>query len=174
MRRQRDTAAPCAESFGLEPVIDARFDEYVDRDILEHHSSVHAGLEIRPGDQAMSSRDFQELLNVALRAWIAAGAEGPCREPWPSFVGRLTAALEDLARGLGKGQSALVVSSGGSIAALTASLLGVPPETMVALNHVSINTGITKLTVGRGGINVASINEHAHLEGPGGSLVTYR
>jgi hypothetical protein len=37
-----------------------------------------------------------------------------------------------------------------------------------------INGGLTKLIVGAGGVNLLSVNEHAHLEGPDGSLVTYR
>ena len=67
-----------------------------------------------------------------------------------------------------------MISSGGAIAALTAALLRLPPEALIAFNHVSINAGITKLTVGRGGTTVISVNEHAHLEGVGESLVTYR
>jgi broad specificity phosphatase PhoE len=174
LRRQRDTAAPCAAALGIEVAVDERFDEYVDRDILEHHAAVPAGLAVRAGDQPMSSREFQELLNVALRQWIEAGAGGPAREPWPRFLERLRAAIDSVATGLGKGETALVISSGGGIAALVASLLRLPPEAMIALNHVSINTGITKLAVGRGGITVISSNEHAHLEEAGGSLVTYR
>ena len=52
--------------------------------------------------------------------------------------------------------------------------MGLAPAAMIALNHVSINAAITKLTVGRGGISVVSVNEHAHLESDAGSLVTYR
>ncbi len=174
LRRQRDTAIPCAESHGLEVVVDERWNEYDDRDILTHHSDVHVGLEQRPGDEPISSRQFQEILNAALRSWIGAGADGPCHEPWTAFHGRLSAALMELGGLLGRGETALVVSSGGAIAALTASLLGLPPEALITFNHVSINAGITKLTVGRGGTTVISINEHAHLEGPGASLVTYR
>jgi hypothetical protein len=39
---------------------------------------------------------------------------------------------------------------------------------------VSINTAICKLAVGRGGVTLVSINEHAHLDEVDGSLVTYR
>ena len=155
-------------------VVDERWNEYDDRDILTHHSDVHVGLEQRPGDEPISSRQFQEILNAALRSWIGAGADGPCAEPWTAFHGRLSAALMELGGSLGRGETALVVSSGGAIAALTASLLGLPPEALITFNHVSINAGITKLTVGRGGTTVISINEHAHLERPGASLVTYR
>ena len=174
LRRQRDTAAPCAAAVGATLEIDERWDEYTDRDILENHGSVAAGLEHLPGDPTLSSREFQEILNQALRSWIAAGAESSSREPWPGFEARVTAALEELAGGLGSGETALVISSGGVIAALTARLLGLPSETLVAFNHVSINTGISKLAVGRGGTTLISSNEHAHLEEAGASLLSYR
>jgi broad specificity phosphatase PhoE len=174
LRRQRDTAAQCAAALGLEVSVDGRWNEYDDRDILPHYASVPAGLDRRPGDDALSSREFQQILNEALLGWITAGPACPCREPWPQFLGRLTGALGELAGDLGKGQTALVVSSGGAIAALTTALLRLAPESLIAFNHVSINTGITKLTVGRGGTTLISSNEHAHLEEANASLITYR
>jgi broad specificity phosphatase PhoE len=174
LRRQRDTALPCAAAAGVDLSMDARWDEYRDRDILEHHGSVAVGLERHAGDAPLSSRKFQAILNGALRAWIDAGGDGPCSETWPAFRSRALAALEELAESLGSGEAALAVSSGGVIAALTAALMGLPDHSLVAFNHVSINAAITKLAVGRGGITVISVNEHAHLERDGRSLVSYR
>jgi broad specificity phosphatase PhoE len=174
LRRQLDTATPCAARHDLEVQIDPRFNEYVDRDILTHHSSVPAGLEHHAGDAQLSSRAFQEILNEALGRWIAAGADGPCREPWPDFIARVSGALEDVADDLTSGQTALIVSSGGVIAALSAKLAALPPEALIAFNHVSLNTGLTKLAVGRGGITLISSNEHAHLDEAGAELISYR
>jgi len=170
LRRQHDTAA----ALGGEVAVDPRWNEYDDRSILEHHGTVPAGLEHHTGDPPLSSRQFQEILNGALGGWIDAGAGGPCGEPWASFRARALAALSDLAGSLDSGQTGLVVSSGGVIGALTAALMGLPDRALIAFNHVSINTAITKLAVGRGGITVISVNEHAHLESASGSLVTYR
>ena len=174
LRRQLDTAGPCAAALGHDVEIDERWDEYEDRDILGHHADVPAGLELRPGDAQLSSREFQDILNRALLDWIAAGADGPSDETWPQFHARVTDALRDLAASLDQGQTALVFSSGGAIAALSAWLMEVPPQALIAFNHVSINTGITKLVVGRGGITLVSSNEHAHLEESEAGLVTYR
>jgi broad specificity phosphatase PhoE len=174
LRRQRDTAEPYARALGLAPTIDERWNEYDDRDILTNHGSVPAGLEHHPGDRALSSQEFQEILNTALRGWIDAGADGGSRESWPQFLGRVTAALEDAARDLGRGQTAVIVSSGGAIAALTAVLVRLPPESLIAFNHVSVNTGISKLVVGRSGMTLVSTNEHAHLDEADASLISYR
>lgn len=174
LRRQLDTAGPLASASGVQAETDRRWDEYEDRDILAHHSAVPAGLERHAGDAPLSSREFQEILNEALRAWIHAGESSPCEERWPAFQGRITAAMTELAADLDSGQVAAVISSGGVIAALTASLLGLEPVALVTFNHVSINTGITKLAVGRGGTTVISCNEHAHLEEARPSLLSYR
>ncbi len=37
-----------------------------------------------------------------------------------------------------------------------------------------MNTGITKLAVGRAGTSLISFNEHAHIDDDGGKLLTYR
>lgn len=174
LRRQRDTAAPCARAAGVELEIDQGWDEYVDRDILGHHATVPAGLERHAGDAPLSSRDFQKILDQGLLAWIAAGSESPCRETWPAFLERVTAALAAFAQSLRSGETGLIVSSGGVIAALTAHLLGLQPQALVAFNHVSINTAITKVAVGRGGMTLISSNEHAHLEVAGRELLSYR
>jgi broad specificity phosphatase PhoE len=174
LRRQRETAQPYADALGLPVTIDDRWNEYDDRDILTNHAHVPVGLEHHAGDTALSSGEFQQILNEALRRWIGAGPAGPSREPWPHFRERVTAALQDVTGDLGKGQTAAVVSSGGAIAAITATLLRLPAEALIAFNHTSINTGITKLAVGRSGTSLISANEHAHLDEAGGSLISYR
>jgi broad specificity phosphatase PhoE len=174
LRRQRDTAAPCAQAAGVSLDVDPRWNEYIDRDILTHHASVPAGLDHHSGDATLSSRDFQDILNGALRGWVEAGGDGPCDETWPAFRDRGEAALRDLAGSLGRGEVGIAVSSGGVIAALSARVMGLAPQALIDINHVSINAAITKLTVGRGGVRAISINEHGHLETPEGSLVTYR
>jgi broad specificity phosphatase PhoE len=82
--------------------------------------------------------------------------------------------MDDVTCELERGQTALVVSSGGAIAAITAALLGVPPNALIAFNHVSVNTAITKLVVGRGRTTLISSNEHAHVEEVDASLMSYR
>jgi broad specificity phosphatase PhoE len=174
LRRQRDTAVPLAARAGIDLAIDPRFDEYDDRDVLSHYAETATGLERQPGDEAMSSREFQLILNQALKRWIAAEDGSPCREPWPVFERRVRSAVDAVAASLSKGETAMIVSSGGAIAALTAGLLGLAPDALVAFNHVSINTGITKVTVGRGGTTLVSSNEHAHLEEADPGLISYR
>lgn len=174
LRRQRDTAEPCAEAYGVTVQIDPRWNEYTDRDILTHHAEIPTGLDHHSGDAALDSRQFQVILNDALRGWITAGADSATDETWPAFCDRGAGALRDLAAALGSGEVGIAVSSGGLIAALVARAMGLPDEATITLNHVAINAAITKLTVGRAGVSVISLNEHGHLESAQGSLVTYR
>jgi broad specificity phosphatase PhoE len=176
LRRQRETAEPCATAAGCELVVDERWNEYDDADVLHHHSSSTARLARDPvdGTPPLSSREFQTVVNEGLRGWVAAGSSSACREPWPDFVATRTAALDDLTAGLGKGETVIVVSSSGVISALAVAVLGLPPDALIAFNHVSVNTGITKLVVGRGGTSLVSFNEHVHLEEAGSASITYR
>lgn len=176
LRRQRETAEPCAAAAGRELVVDERWNEYDDADVLRHHSSSPARVAHDPvdGTPPLSSREFQTIVNEGLRNWVDAGASSACRESWPDFIATRTAALDDLAHGLGKGETALVVTSSGVISALAVALLGLPADALIAFNHVSVNTGITKLVIGRGGTTLVSFNEHVHLERQGPALITYR
>lgn len=177
LQRQLDTAGAIAARTGTPVQVDARWNEYDTGDIFEHHSTSDVREERAPGDMgpAVSSREFQVVLEAALLAWIAAGAEGPAREPFAAFAARVLAALASAASGLPAGGTAVVVTSGGVLGVVCASLLGVDPSTVVAFNRTTINTGLTKVAVGRGGMTLVSFNEHGHLDAAGDpALLTYR
>jgi broad specificity phosphatase PhoE len=166
LRRQRDTAAVALEAAGLdaEPRVDGRWDEYDHLELLKRY--------LRPeqAEHDGTSRGMQVLLDQALDAWVRDGDGGG----WPEFAGGAAQALADLVAGLEPGQDGLVFTSGGVIAAICGELLGVGPEGVVALNRVTANGALTKLTVGRGGTTLVSFNDHAHFEGRSRELLTYR
>ncbi len=174
--RQRGTAEPIAAAADRAVDVDPRWDEYSADDVLAHHSTATARLD-RPADGAgahVSSREFQDLMDPALLAWVQAGEECPTQEPWSAFAPRVAAALEDVLAGLGPGETAVVATSGGVVAATCVALLGLPAQAFVAFNRVTANTGVTKVVHGRSGTTLVSFNEHSHLERDGRSLVTYR
>jgi broad specificity phosphatase PhoE len=161
LRRQRDTAALALAAAGLEaePHVDGRVDEYDHLGLLERYVPVESS------QSDGTSRGVQPLLDRALEAWVL-DPEGD----WPAFTDGAAAALDDLAGRLAKGQDAVVVTSGGIVAALGARLLGGGATTVVALNRVTANGGITTLTIGRGGTSLVSFNDHGHVR----DLLTYR
>lgn len=177
LRRQRDTGRPWSQGAGRTASIDERWNELDNDDVFSHHSAVRTRLERRPSDTgpALSSRDFQVVFDQALQEWVDAGAESPARQTWPDFLAEIDGALDDLGAGLGSGQTGIAFSSSGVIAALAASLIGLPDRAFVPLNRVSVNTSITKVIVGSRGKTLVSYNDHSHLEDAGtGGLVTYR
>jgi broad specificity phosphatase PhoE len=158
---QQGTAAAALPG---EPVrVDPRWDEYDHLGLVDRYPPP-------PGAAAPdgSSRSVQALLDGALLAWQADPDGG-----WAAFAGGATDALRELVTGL-DGRDAVVFTSGGVIAAVCASLLGLDAAGLVALNRVTVNGAITKLVVGRGGVHLVSFNDHAHFEGPDRSLLTYR
>ena len=76
LRRQRDTGDRWAEA-AAGAIVDQRWDEYDDDDVLSHHSSTRTRLARAPADTdpAMSSRDFQVVLDSALQEWVDAGSD---------------------------------------------------------------------------------------------------
>jgi broad specificity phosphatase PhoE len=173
MRRQIDTAAAFE---GPPPEVDRRWDEYDPNDVITHHSESEVRLGGPPSQTAepLTNKRFQAILEPALDAWIEIAERSPALQTWPQFSGAGSAALAELASGLGRGETAIVVTSGGTIAALTGALLGAPALVFGALNRVLVNASVTKLAIGASGTNVVSFNDHSHLEEVDRSLVTYR
>jgi broad specificity phosphatase PhoE len=156
LRRQRDTAAIALAEADLpvEVAIDARWDEYNHADLFKHLS------DFTPATAPTSSRDFQKVLDDALLHWVSEGSE----TGWGAFSGGARAALDQVIAAAGRGRDALVFTSGGVIAALCAELLDGGAKTVVKLNRVAVNSGMTKLLVGASGISLSSYNDHAHLD----------
>ncbi len=162
LARQRDTAAPIATLSGREVEIDPRWNEYESDEIVARHAGA--------GFVSASSREFQSTLDGALLAWIAESGE----RSWVAFRDRVGAALRELAASLSSGETAVVSTSGGPVAAICVELLSLQPEAFVTFNRVTVNAGVTKVVTGRAGTTLVSFNEHAYLDGPDASLVTYR
>ncbi|RZU36434.1 broad specificity phosphatase PhoE [Streptomyces sp. BK022] len=166
LTRQRDTAQLLADAAGFERPRhqDARWNEYDHLDLIARYAPA-------PG----RSSSTQDLLDHALSAWMrdpaATDANG---ETWAAFAGRAAAALAELSAGLGRGRDAVVVTSGGVLAALCATLLSLPHEGVVALNRVAVNASVTTLAVGASGTTLLTFNEHAHFSGDRRQLLTYR
>lgn len=166
-RRHRDTAAGCPTLARVPAEVDPRWDEYASDDVLARFGAT--ALRLEGADAPVSSAEFQVALDRALQAWIAAGDEA-----WHAFAARIGEALSDLAGALGRGERAVVVTSGGAISAVCGLALGALDAAFVPLNRVQVNTGLTTVAVGGRGVSLIAMNEHGHLQRDGAQLVTYR
>jgi broad specificity phosphatase PhoE len=161
MRRQVETMDGALPGTGWQAPVrrDARWNEYD-----------HAGVGERYGaERGFSSDDPQEMLEESLRHWMSGGAGGG--ETFTQFRARVDAAVDELAGSLGRGRNAVVVTSGGVIAAVAARVFGMGPEGFLAVNRVVANGGITTLAHGRRGLSLLTLNDHGHFTG---ELRTFR
>ncbi|MFZ2511332.1 MAG: histidine phosphatase family protein [Gordonia sp. (in: high G+C Gram-positive bacteria)] len=162
--RQRATLGGVLEAFGgsTERVVDPGWDEY--------------SIPALPGGPSAVMYDnptsYQQLLDGALIRWTQGGADEA--ETYPEYVARMSAAAQRAAALAGSGQTVLAVSSAGTITALVAQLWGVPAQSWPALARAMVNASITKVIVGRRGLTVVSVNEHAHLSATDVGLATFR
>ncbi|MGK5450692.1 histidine phosphatase family protein [Streptomyces radiopugnans] len=186
LARQRDTAEIIVRTAGLPgaPRSDPRWNEYDHIDLVGRYggsapqglpagTSTDASTDVPAGSRAASrggSRGVQAVLDRALEAWMADTGEGG----WQRFASGAVGALRELAAGLGPGRDAVVVTSGGVLAALCGGLLSAPPAGVVALNRVAVNAAITTLAAGSSGISLLTFNDHAHFTGDRRALLTYR
>ena len=168
LRRQRDTAAALAESAGwsLAAEVDPGWDE------MDHHAVLERQPHTFDGDRP-TRHEFQAWFEAATSRWTGGANDDEYDEPFPAFGERVAAALHRLAAVLpGKG-TAVVVTSGGPIARLTADLVDGGSSGHERLAPVVVNASVTKLVIGGRGTTLVSFNEHGHLEGEPG-LLTYR
>jgi broad specificity phosphatase PhoE len=166
MRRHRETA----EAAGwTDAETDAGWDEFDHLSVVESYPDVP--------DRALDRREFQRVFELATARWSGGAHDGEYAEPWPAFRARVRASFAAAAARAGQGRTAVVVSSGGPIAAVCAEL--VDPEADDAtyarlwsrLNTVLVNSSLTRVVVGSTGARLLTFNEHPHLTP---SEVTYR
>ncbi len=172
LKRQLDTAvgASAAGLFDTPVENDPRWNEYDHLALLKAHPAA-AARSLPAGRE--SGQTVQKALDAALLAWLRTGSSGSAGKTWVEYRDGILAAQEELLVSLGRSGTGIVFTSGGVIATVGAALLGLGAEGFVALNRVTVNTGITKIVRGRSGTSLLSFNEHGHLTGVSGML-TYR
>ena len=166
MRRHRETCE--AAGWGAAET-DPGWDEF-------DHLAVVAAYPDHPEGE-LDNREFQRVFELATTRWYAGEHDADYAEPWSAFRGRVTAALEKAQQAAGPGGTAVVVTSGGPIAAACAAL--VDPDADDAtfgrlwsrFNTTIVNSSFTRLVVGSTGARLLTFNEHPHLEG---EHLTYR
>jgi len=180
MRRHRQTAEACLAGMGL----DAHWNEHPGWKEYDHDEMI-ARFDMRLADPTQRAahfadaadprRAFQAMFEQATERWISGEQDAEYSESWPAFNARVTGALRDLHKTMGASQAALVFTSGGVIASITADLMRVPLRDAARLNRIIANASVTKLIYSDRGLYLSSFNEHAHFEGERSrQLITYR
>lgn len=112
---------------------------------------------------AQAQRDFQRTLDESLLTWAAdEHITGP--GSYVDYRESIRQALKEIAAHAGPGQVAVAASSAGTIGAVVSELWGISPQNWPKVSRTMVNASITKLIVGSSGINVMSVNDHAHAD----------
>jgi broad specificity phosphatase PhoE len=180
LRRHRETAEGILEGLGsvaadIPVVVDAGWDEFDFDHVLRVHTpseeskTVMAGVGELPPERQRAV--FQAFFEEATARWTGGAADHEYVESFPAFTARVVAALERAAEATTG--TDLVVSSGGPIGLVTSQILAGDASLWPQLNRVAVNTAVTKVISGRGGLHLSTFNAHTHLEHDR-TLVTYR
>jgi broad specificity phosphatase PhoE len=161
MQRQQRTAELAAKAAGwsVTATVDERWNE------MDHLAVLAA--QPRAFDGEPDRTQFQAWFEAATTRWASGSHDDDYDESFPSFRARVRDGVESLA-GVG---TAVVVTSGGPISAVTADLLAAGTPTYQRLAPVVVNSSVTRVVSGRRGLTLVSFNDHAHLPA---ELLTYR
>jgi broad specificity phosphatase PhoE len=162
MKRHDQTAA--AAGFA-DAAVDHGWDEFDHVQVLAAHAPPDSE------ESVTERRAFQRWFELATQRWMTGDFDEEYDESFSAFTGRVDAAMQRTVEAIGSGDTAVVFTSGGAIAAVASGLLGGGPDLWQRLNSVTVNTGITKIVVGSRGMTLVSFNDHVHLEP---DHVTYR
>jgi broad specificity phosphatase PhoE len=179
MRRHRETAQTCLAAMALPdiPIVDPGFNEFDHEAVIDAHEPRWRDRALMRSELTLATdprQAFQRVFEPALARWTGGANDADYHEPWPAFRARCETALANVIQRLERGDNALVFTSGGTITALCLGLMNLSIADAFRLNWRFANAGITKLTVGRAGPAVASLNEHGHFEGERAGLLTFR
>jgi len=180
MRRHRQTAEACLTAMDLPALWDEQpgWKEY-------DHDEMIARFDPRLSDPATRlahfahepdpRRAFQTMFERATERWIGGDHDADYAESWPAFNARVSTALRTLAASMAPSQNALVFTSGGPVAVVTADLLRVPQRDAARINRIVANASLTKVLYSERGLYLSTFNEHSYFEGERHKqLITYR
>jgi broad specificity phosphatase PhoE len=179
MRRQRETAEEMLKASGwqLPSEVDERWRE------IDHGLVIGAYPTLTETEReqlltgGMSVRAFHDLYTQATARWASGAYDADYPESFPDFITRVRDAIGHAARQAGERRTAVVVTSGGPIAAACAMLteVGEEPRRLAAawarFNATIVNASVTRVVVGSTGARLLTFNEHSWLPR---ELVSYR
>jgi broad specificity phosphatase PhoE len=180
MRRQRETAEEMlrgAASWKLPLEMDDRWREFDHIAVMNAYPTLTEEERELLNRGGMELRAFHQLYTSATARWASGAYDSDYPESFAQFIARVRDGIGHAARRAGERRTAIVVTSGGAIAAACAMLteVGEQPRALAAawarFNAVVVNVSVTRVVVGSTGARLLTFNEHAALDR---HLVTYR
>jgi broad specificity phosphatase PhoE len=179
MRRQRETAEEMLTTspWELEAQVDERWRELDHLAVMAAYPTLTEPERAQLHAGALEVRAFHELYLKATARWSSGAHDAEYPESLVDFIRRVRDGMGHAARNAGERRTAVVVTSGGPIAAACAMLteVGEEPRRLASawsrFNSVMVNASVTRIVVGSTGARLLTFNEHSWLDR---ELVTYR
>ena len=169
LRRHRETAAAAIEGAGWEvPVL-----EDPDWDEFDHMRTLTGSVDWHE-IEGETYDDRVLRFESTIERWASGEHDEEYHESFPAFTTRVEGALTRTLDRLEPKQTAVVFTSGGPVSWVAALLTDGGVPAWGRLSKVVVNSSVTNVLAGRRGTNLISFNDHAHLEGVGAELLTYR
>ena len=123
----------------------------------------------------VSKDSFKRVFEAAMLRWVTGEFDTPEIESWEALKARVAGSLRLIMKSHGKGKTLAVFTSGGTIAASLAHVLGISGERAIRLNWQLVNSSVSRFMYNEERITLAGFNSIAHLEVAGDpTLITYR
>jgi broad specificity phosphatase PhoE len=179
MRRQRETADEMLTTtpWELELEVDERWRELDHLAVMSAYPTLTEAERVKLRAGALDMREFHDLYSKATSRWSSGAYDDEYPESFVEFIRRVRDAIGHAARTAGPRRTAVVVTSGGPIAAACAMLteVGEEPRQLASawsrFNAVMVNASVTRVVFGSTGARLLTFNEHSWLDR---ELVTYR
>ena len=171
MKRHAQTAEGVLDGAGWSRAVDVDpgWNEFDHLQVL----AVHDRPETVEGESEKAA--FQRWFEEATRRWSSGAHDEAYDESYAAFTARVGAALSRVVDALPRSGTAVVLTSGGPVARVAASLLAdddaARTDLWLRLNPVSINTGTSTVVRGSRGTTLVTFNAADHLSP---DLITYR
>ena len=161
LSRQQDTAHEVMAGLGVDlPIaVHAGLNEYDGEALYRAHTDGADPI----GHQCQDARGYWRVFRSAYEAWTCGGLPRAA-ESWSEFGARIDAALSAAIEGLSRDEAVLVVSSGGVIGRIVASLLGAPNQAAIELNLQCRNASFCEIVASSRGMRLLSFNSIPHLD----------
>lgn len=184
LRRQRDTAelALACQPARVPLQVDTRFDEVRNdeqiRELLPQLLDADPALRAVVDRGLSTSKDYQKVIAAVFNHWVSPECDATGIQSWQDYAGALRMALGDIMQAQGSGKTLAIFTSGGTIAALVAQVLGARDCDVYQFYEPVFNCSVTQFFYSGDRVSLSYFNDCSFLrvygQQNGESLVTYR
>lgn len=180
MKRHRETVEALASGYRQSSFPDMQvaegFNEFDHVAVMHNYRPQwrdHAVMKAELDASGNPAKAFQETFVKAVQRWVSGDHDADYPETWSGFKHRVQRSFDDLVSWADGGE-VFVSTSGGPIAVMVQSLLGISDSHALGLNNVIANTSVTRVLYSGQRRSLAVFNNYSHLEAEDPALVTFR